>query len=213
MFHVICYMNSMEWTQLLIELIQSYGYIIIFLGTIIAGETVILAAAFLASLGYFNIFIVMAVSAVGIILADSFWYYIGMKSDKVVEKCGKSCTFAEKRIAFINKNFNNHYGKFLILSKFVYGTRVATLIASGHQKIPYKNFLIFNLISIIIWLAIVVVIGYGIGFSWTYLEKYNEYARYLALGILAVIIAIRLYVTKFAKFKKYLNFDFVKNKS
>lgn len=189
-----------EISSFLIPILKDYGYVLVFIGTIIAGETVILAAAFLAFLGFFNIFIVIAISVVGTIISDNLWYLIGLKGHKFIDRWMERLCIPQGGHNFIQKHFNNHYGKFLIMSKFIYGTRTAALVVSGHQKVNYRKFLLFNLFSIGIWIIVIIVLGYLIGFSWSRLEQYTSYAHYWILGLLALLVVIRLLFNRLIKY-------------
>ncbi|MFA4871819.1 MAG: DedA family protein [Patescibacteria group bacterium] len=187
----------------LIQILHQYGYIFVFFGTIIGGEVVILAASFLAFLGFFNIFTVMAVALAGTILSDSLWYYIGFRGKDFISKYVEFFYLPKIKFGFFQRNFNHHYGRFLIFSKFIYGTRTATMIASGHQQVGYKKFLKYNLIGTVIWLIVVVGLGYLMGFSWRYLDRYSDYARYWTLGLLTLVLIIRFIFKRLIKFKEY----------
>lgn len=190
---------------ILFDILEQYGYIIVFLGTVIGGELVVLAAVFLASLGILNIYLVILISIVGIVTSDSIWYFIGTKVGGKIDYCRKHfcpAKYQHKIESFSNK-FVGHYAKFIIGSKFVYGFRIITLVTSGYQHIPYNKFLKFNLIGSCIWLVIIVFLGYVMGFSWNYLAEYSEYAKYYVLfGVLGLFV-VRYIFKKFIKFLDY----------
>ncbi|MDO8668664.1 MAG: DedA family protein [Candidatus Buchananbacteria bacterium] len=185
------------------QIINEYGYAIIFLGTMAAGELVILAAVFLASLGLLNIYFVIIVCLLGTIISDNLWYYVGGKLNNRFGRLRSyfhGGAYHAKIISFKEK-FNVNYKKFLVMSKFVYGVRVLTLLTSGYQRIPYKQFFIFNSLGTLLWLAIVVFLGYVMGVSWNYLSSYNNYARYYVLFGLLILFVLR-YI-----FKKLINYN------
>lgn len=192
-----------ELVSILVPLLREYGYIFLLVGTIFAGETVILAASFLASLGFFNIYIVIGISLIGTVVSDNIWYYIGRKSHDFVNKWYDKLRLPRRGYDFINKNFNQHYSKFLFISKYVYGTSTITLIMAGRQKMNYRKFFILNSISTIVWLGVIVSLGYAVGFSWNRFEDYNNYSRYWILAFLAAIIVIRLIVSRVLKYNKH----------
>ncbi len=197
-----------EFIPFILSILQEYGYIIVFLGAIVGGEIFILASAFLASLGYFNIYLVIVISAAGIVISDSIWYFVGFKFRRLLIRFRKFFLSNWLKQSLFDQYFYDHYGKFLIMSKFLYGTRIATLVASGYKRVAYRKFLFFNLISITIWIFIVVILGYLMGYSWNYLEKYNSYARYFVIFGILLLFIIRLILNKFviikAKIKEYV---------
>ena len=61
----------------LIELIQSYGYVIVFAGTLLEGETVVALAGFAAHQGYLQLSIIIPVAICGAVIGDQVFFYLG----------------------------------------------------------------------------------------------------------------------------------------
>jgi len=177
----------------LIQILTDYGYIIVFLGTMIAGELVILASVFLASLDILNIYLVILFGLAGIVVSDNLWYWFGTRLNNRFNFFKKYFynTRYQKKIASFKNKFNNNYSKFLVMSKFVYGLRIFTILASGYQKIPYKTFVIFNLIGTLSWMTIIVFLGYVMGMSWHYLSQFSNSAKYYVLFGLLILFVLR----------------------
>src|SRR3989344_1235880 len=135
-----------EVSLVLLEFLKQYDYLIVFLGTIIAGETVVLAAVFLASLKILNIYLVILFGLLGIVISDNLWYWIGSKLRGRLDYFKKyfSLVKYQPKIDFFKSGFEHNCRKLLVTSKFIYGIRIVTIIASGYQKIPYKIFFTFN---------------------------------------------------------------------
>jgi len=193
----------LDLVPILIQILTDYGYIIVFLGTIFAGELVILAAVFLASLGILNIYLVILFGLAGIVVSDNLWYWVGTRLNNRFEGLKQyfyTTKYQQKINSFKNK-FDNNYSKFLVMSKFVYGLRVLTILTSGYQKIPYKKFVLFNLIGTLSWMIIIVFLGYVMGVSWHYLGQFSSSARYYVLFGLLILFVLR-YI-----FNKLINFN------
>ena len=203
-----------------IIILQQYGYLIVFLGSIVAGEVFIVAAAFLAVAGFFNIYLVFLVALAGTLLSDNFWYFLGLKGKKPISFCGrKVCSKKmKKRVDDLKEEFTNHYKKVLILGKFVYGIRIISLVTCGYRNVKYKTFFTYNFIGNIVWLTSVVVAGYFFGFSWDYLSRYNSYVKYIVVVGVILFFAVRLSISHFIKLNDYLKkqlktqFKNIKNK-
>lgn len=187
----------------LFEILKHYGYIIVFLGTIVAGEVVILSAVFLATLKMLNIYLVVLFSLAGVVVADNLWYLLGVKLKGKLNNLKKyfnTGKYADKVTTF-SKKFNSNYRYYLVMSKFVYGFRIITVLTSGYQKIPYRKFLTFNLIGTILSMTIIVFLGYFMGVSWSYLSQYSNNTKYYALFGLLILFVIR-YI-----FKRLINYN------
>lgn len=181
-----------------INFIHQYGYLIIFLGTIVAGDMVILAAAFLASLGFLNIFLVIPIGLAGIVISDFFWYYLGYKSGRPIS-FSRGLFFPswlEKRLAKFEKKFTGDTFRYIFLSKFIYGTRIMILIFAGHKKIPFAKFAYYDSLGALFWILLMAGLGYLVGFSWDKLEDYNSYSRYLAILLFLLLFVFRYIFNK-----------------
>jgi len=192
---------------LLIQILSQYGYIIVFWGAFFGGDLVMLASVFLASLSVFNIYLVILFGLAGIVTSDNLWYLLGRKSSGQPVYFRRYSWFTglkkyQSQIDFLKDKFAGNYGQFLIVSKFIYGVRIMTIIASGYQRLPYKRFFTFNLIGSSLWLVVIVFLGYIMGFSWNYLGQYSNYARYYALFGLLALFMLRYF------FKKLLSINY-----
>ena len=188
---------------IIIDIIKTYGYVIVFLGSIVAGEIIILLAVFLASLKLLNIYLVIIFSIAGVMVGDSLWFYMGSKLKDKVSFIGRffKASKYHKAIASFAARYIKNYKKYLIISKFVYGFRVITILTSGYYKIPYRSFVIYNTIGTIIELSVVVFLGYTMGLSWVYLSRYSGQAKYLVLFGLLILFMLRY------GFRKKMNYS------
>lgn len=190
---------------IIIQVLGQYGNLIVFLGVMIGGEAILLPAVFLASIGVMDLFWVLFFGLAGIMLSDSVWYWVGTKLhgrsdyvDKIINR-----QRYQKQIDLLRRKFTKHSNRILIFSKFVYGTRIATILYSGYRKITYETFLKYNFIGSFLWLILITLLGYGIGLSWQRLAEYNDYIKYLALFGVLVLFMVRYIVQKTVIFLNY----------
>ena len=184
-------------TESLITLLQENGYIILFLGTIIGGEVIVLAAAFLASLGYLNIGFVLLIGTFGIVVADNIWYLIGREQGKVfIRHFGKYFYIKPEHIRKIKIHFRKRPKRFIFFSKFLYGTRTVTLISAGLTRLNYRTFFLMNLYSVIVWILIIGFIGYTSGISWSIIKEKIDFAKQLVFAIIAIVIGFKYYLIR-----------------
>jgi membrane protein DedA with SNARE-associated domain len=66
-----------ELSPYLIELVQTYGYLAVFLGSLIEGDALVLVASFLAYLGKLDLLWVMVAAFFGTWLSDIIWFMLG----------------------------------------------------------------------------------------------------------------------------------------
>jgi len=187
----------MDILQSLFHYFAQNKYLVVFIGTIIGGETVLLAAGFLASLGHLDIFLVVLFGAGGEVVADILWYWIGyLNNKKFIIKYGRYVFLNARRIEQLRNYFAKHGGKTLLMVKFMYGIRTMTLLIAGMAKMNFLRFLLFNTLGIFISVVLFTLLGYLFGHSWALLDQYTIYVGIFMTVLLLSIIILTLYIRK-----------------
>ena len=146
--------------------IDSSKYFLLFIGTIIEGPVVMMASGFLYKLGKFSLLPMYFTLVLGDFTADIIWYSFGrLGTRNAIFKYGHFVGINPYNLEKIEKLFNKYHQKILIISKLTMGLGFAfiVLIVAGMFKVPFKNYVILNLIGGFIWTAFVVAIGYFLG--------------------------------------------------
>jgi membrane protein DedA with SNARE-associated domain len=161
-------------------LLGQWGYWIVFLGVMLEnagvplpGETILLAAGFFASRGHLSVATVAAVAAAGAMLGDNLGYWVGRKLGRtLVIKYGKYVWLTEKRFSDMERFFERHGAKTVAVARFITGFRVFTALFAGASHMLWQRFLLFNALGAIVWAAVITVIGYFFGHSWSLMERW-----------------------------------------
>ena len=183
--------------------LESSKYILLFIGTIFEGPVVMMASGFLYGLGKFN-FVPMYIALVlGDFTADIGWYCLGRYGTrKLLFRFGHFLGLTPEILEKVENSFKKYHDKILIISKLTMGMGFAfvVLIVAGMFRVPFKNYVILNLIGGFIWTAFLVAIGYFIGNI--YLMITGPIKIIFAISVLiAFIFGIR-YANKYLKKKK-----------
>jgi len=171
-----------------------YGLIVVYLGVIIEGESVVIAAGFLAHQGVMNPYYVFLAAFAGSLTGDQILFFVGrhFAGSRFAQRQTARPLFA-KILAQIHRNRI----LFILGFRFVYGIRVISPIAIGIARVDPLLYAVLNATSAFIWAAIMTTIGYLFGqtlerFSG---ELHHEHklivAGLLLVGVLAVIAAAR----------------------
>jgi len=213
----------MDILQGLFHYFAQNKYLVVFIGTIIGGETVLLAAGFLASLGHLDVFLVVLFGGGGEVVADTLWYWIGyLNNKKFIIKYGRYVFLNVRRVEQLKDYFAKHGGKTLLIAKLMYGVRTTTLLIAGMAKMNFFRFLLFNTLGIFILVVLFTSLGYLFGHSWVLLDRYTIYVGIFMTVFLLSIIILTIYirrkaVRKLARFNelpgkrsfKYLDIGYV----
>lgn len=141
-------------------LISTYGYLALFVGTFLEGETILLVAGFLAHSGQLDISLCILWAFLGSLSGDQAAFYVGrFKGKKFVENRPKWKCQVERVHAMLER-----FHEALILSfRFFYGLRNLTPFILGTTNISGFKFFVLNAIGAGIWAVSFAYAGYFFG--------------------------------------------------
>src|SRR5947207_1016389 len=184
----------------LLSYFEQYGYWVVFLGVMlenagipVPGETILLAAGFFAEQGKFNLWEVMAIAAAGAVLGDNAGYYIGHKIGRAtLERYGKYIGLTPHRISHMERYFESHGDKTILVARFITGLRVFAALLAGSSRMQWRTFAIFNMLGAVLWSFAITLAGYFFGRSWELLERWIKGAGMIALVVAIVVIVVMI---------------------
>lgn len=173
-----------------LSFVHEWGYIAVFLGAIVEGETVILTASALASLGYLNLYKIMAISFCTTVVVDQGLFWVGRRyGPAFFEKFPKLRPRADRAFKLLHR-FDRW---FILVFRFIYGIRVISPIVIGAAKIEYKRFTPLNLLSAFIWTTVSCYSGYAMGDVLEKLLKNLEIVKHyvmIGVGVVAILAVV-----------------------
>lgn len=142
------------------ELISTYGYTAIVLGTFFEGETILVLGGFAAHRGYLELPWVIFSAFLGTLFGDQLYFYIGrIKGTEIIEKRASWKVKSEKIFFLLNRN-----QVWLIIGfRFLYGLRTVTPFLIGASRVAPSRFLILNILGASIWAIVIGTMGYLFG--------------------------------------------------
>lgn len=165
-------------------LVENYGYPVILLGSLLEGESVLLAGGFAAHRGYLVLPGVIAVGALGGFLGDQILFHLGRRhGSHIVFRFPKVARQSQK----MNKWLLRHQNFSIILVRFVYGMRLAGPVLLGMSGISPFRFFFLNLTGAIIWATLVSFLGYGSGVVLNALL--SDIGKYEEITILVILFS------------------------
>ena len=184
----------MQW----LTIHQELAYIILFLGSysetligmsfFVPGEVFFLSGSILAGAGVLNIWLVMLAIYPGAMLGDSSSYWIGRGLGSKVFKEGRrifSIANYQKGEAF----FRRHGNKSIFLARLLGPLSWITPFLAGAYKIPYDEFVRYNIPGILVGIGEFLIIGYFFGNQ--YQNILSVVQRYiLEFGVVALVLLI-----------------------
>jgi membrane protein DedA with SNARE-associated domain len=182
--------------EFLKHVIEQYGYLALFIGTFLEGETILLLAGFAAQSPAINLDLRLVILSAfaGSLAGDQMAFFIGRHwGKKLVAKSEKWRARSDRVHTMLKK-----YHEVLILSfRFFYGLRNLTPFVLGTAEISIRKFFCLNAIGAAIWAVVFALTGYVFG---SLLENVlirildNVHHVELAVLGLAVFLALAFWV-------------------
>lgn len=198
----------------LFTFLQTYphaGYLVVFLGSMIEGEMIVLGASALAAAGCLSISTVALMAFSSTLLVDQLFFFIGRRiyrrpgrplSERFPKLYRKS-----KRAVILLKKYDMW---FILMFRFVYGIRAISPVVIGLCGIAPRRFIPLNFIAALLWAGISCSVGYWLGDllfdvdpdHGVVMGSQMHWLEEGLLGILAVILLIALSVRTVRKFRR-----------
>ncbi len=191
----------MELLEFIVELIEKYGYIIVFFaimlestGVPMPGETALIVAAAAAGSGHLNIVIVIICAASGAIIGDAGGYWVGrILGRPFLEKNGKWLHLTPERMDKLARLFIKHGSVTVFFGRFFSLLRTYAALFAGVWKMSYSKFTLFNALGGVIWATCFGILGYIFGQNLPLLERIAKTIGW-ALTIPLVLIIVMVFL-------------------
>jgi membrane protein DedA with SNARE-associated domain len=171
--------------QILKEYLQHHGYWVLFIGTFLEGEAILLLAGFLAFQGYLNILGVICTALAGSFLGDQCYFYLGRYKGKGLLTRFHSIARKFREALKLIEKFGNFVA---FVSRFTYGFRIVLPIILGITNLSPRTFLWINLVSALTWATAFSLGGYLFGKSASLLlDNVSNYEHYLVMVLFGFI--------------------------
>jgi membrane protein DedA with SNARE-associated domain len=181
------------------DFLDHYGYIALTIGTFLEGETAILVASSLIHKGFFEGPYTVFFGFAGSFISDWLYYMIGRLNGKYfVEKRPK----LKVKVAPVQRFFQHHKLQILISYRFLYGFRVIIPLIVGMSSIKPIQYLIYSIISGLIWATTISTVGYAVGrFLNVKTSVFEKNIVFIVIGF-AIFGMLMGYIVKRLAFKK-----------
>lgn len=140
--------------------VASYGYPTVFLGTLLEGETILIAAGFAAHRGLLDWRLVFLVAMLGATLGDQFAFLLGRWKGAALIERFPVLVQQKPRVERLLQRYNV---LFILGVRFLYGLRIAGPVLLGSSGIAVWRFALLNLLGAALWAALITAAGYAFG--------------------------------------------------
>ena len=136
------------------------GYLALFVGTLLEGETIVFLAGLAAHHGYLQFPAVVAVAVTGGFISDQVLFYVGRRYGNRVFARFPGLAARVPRAQALLRRWDVLA---IILVRFLYGLRIAAPIVIGACGIPPWRLALYDFIGAVLWACVVASLGYFAG--------------------------------------------------
>lgn len=174
---------SPERQAVLTHFIATYGYLAVFVGTLLEGETILLAAGFAAHRGLLDWQWVLVTAIAGGTLGDLCAFLLGRwKGAELIARF----PFLARNLPRMQALMARYHAPFILAVRFLYGLRIAGPLILGAGDLPLLRFAFLNFVGAILWASLIVGAGYVFGVTiQAFLADLKRMEELIFIGIFA----------------------------
>ncbi len=177
----------------LTHLLAQYGYWVVFIGSMLEGESVLILAGLAAHQGYLSLPWVILLALSGGTLGDQAYFFLGRYYGvQILDRFPQWHGAADK----VNVLLQRFHAGVIVAVRFMYGLRIVGPIVIGMSDVAAWRFIGFNLLGAVIWACSIAGVGYFFGHALQWwladLKRYEE-AVFVLVVVCAAVYALLRY--------------------
>lgn len=174
-----------------IELLDTYGYLALFIGTFLEGETIVLIAGFLAQQGLLKPPLIALAAFCGSVTSDQLMFTLGRwKGVQIIQRFPR----LQKKVKKASKLLSRYETPLILGFRFVYGVRNVTPILMGVSGVSRLKFTTLNVIGAAAWSLTFTYTGFFFGHAVTaFHEAFPHAGRYVFITVAAIVVLLLLW--------------------
>lgn len=137
----------------LIEWMKEFGYVILFIWSMLEGESGLIMAGLFSHTGDMNIFISIFVAGLGGFAGDQVYFYIGRFNKRYVYRKLRG---QRRKLALAHLLLKKYGWPIIFAQRYMYGLRTIIPISIGLTRYDAKTFALINLFSAWCWATVTI---------------------------------------------------------
>ncbi|MGM0623750.1 MAG: DedA family protein [Campylobacterota bacterium] len=170
------------------QMIQDWGYIILFLYSFGGGFIALAVASVLSYTGDLNIYITLIVAASANFLGDQFLFYMARSNKQMAKQMLQK---HRRKVAWAHLIMRKRGDAAVFLQKYIYGIKTMIPLAMGLTKYSFYKFTLLNIFATLLWTAVIGYLSYSLGQVVIDLaDEYKKYGIIIAIGLILILAYI-----------------------
>lgn len=142
------------------SLIRDFGYLGVFIGTLLEGETTLVLAGLAAERGLLGLPWVVLVGIAGSVAGNGVLFWLGRRYGTVWLERHPSW---RARVARTHQLLERHSAPFLVVVRFLYGLRALVAFVYGLGTLPYRRYVFYDAVGAVAWATAFSCLGFYLG--------------------------------------------------
>jgi membrane protein DedA with SNARE-associated domain len=152
------------------HIIETYGAVAVFVGTIFEGETIVILAALAAYRGYLPLWQVMLAAFAGACLADQCYFLLGRWQGKALLSRRPAWQRRSEKATRLIERFHVWI---IPAIRYLYGMRTVLCVVIGMSRVSGWTFAALNASGVAVWTMLTCFGGYYMGRGMQVMRKYE----------------------------------------
>lgn len=141
-------------------LLQKFGYLAVFVGTFLEGETILVMAGFFAERDYLRLPLVIITACAGAYSGHVFWFWLGRTQGvRLLDRFPRMKRHFGKGIRL----FERYGAPAIFITQWLYGLRITSAVIIGISKISTMKFLVYEALTCMVWAIVIGTAGFYFG--------------------------------------------------
>jgi membrane-associated protein len=133
------------------------------LGFFLPGDSLLVVAGLVWRAKQLNVALLLFCLFVAAVVGDAVGYYSGLKLGPRLFSREKSFLFRPSHLRKAHEFYEKYGGKTIIIARFVPIVRTFAPIVAGAAEMPYRRFVVYNVVGGFLWVFSMVLAGYFLG--------------------------------------------------
>ncbi|MEC4747968.1 DedA family protein [Methylomicrobium sp. Wu6] len=168
--------------ELFLGWLKEYGYVILFLWSILEGETGLIMAGVMSHTGDMRYALSVFVAGLGGFAGDQLYFYIGRFNKGLIQR---KLHKQRRKFAIAHLLLKKYGWPIIFMQRYMYGLRTVIPMSIGITKYSSKRFALINLLSAWAWAAVTITPAYVFGEEILKIVAFAKAHWYFALPVAA----------------------------
>lgn len=173
------------WAPILVFLLAA-GESAAFLGLFLPGEVAVILGGVIAGTGVVPLWVMLMVAIVGAVVGDSTGYWMGKRFGPWILDRPRMAKFAS-RLDSAQSSLSQRGWWALVVARFTSFLRAVVPFAAGMASMPYRSFIVGNVVGGVLWGTAYTLVGFIAGDRWPSVEHWLGRGGLVLAGVLLVV--------------------------